>query len=421
MKLTVSRVVVFAPNWLGDAVMALPAIADIRRALPAACADHRRAAEHRAALQPGARHGRRCVRGRRRGRSCALRRPRRFSCRIRFRRRSQRGGPASPSGGAIARTGARPAHARDRAADWRPSGGVPTSASCASLGSRTDRVGRTSRCWTTCAGWARDELTWRRLGWPRAIAGPRARRGILAARSVGRQHPLRGWRARSPRTACEPSWSAVERTFRLRREIEAALEPLRGLPLLNLMGTDLPTLAGVLANCRALVSNDSGAMHLAVALGVRVTAVFGPTDERMTRPAGDAHIGVDQPGVVPALLDARVPDRSPLYARRSAWTASRRGPADAVMSPAPSGSRRPAVFLDRDGTLIEDVGYLGRVEQVQLYPWTIDGGPAVESGGPAGGGDDEPVRRGARNPDRGRDCRGAPASVVGARGGRCAN
>jgi D-glycero-D-manno-heptose 1,7-bisphosphate phosphatase len=32
---------------------------------------------------------------------------------------------------------------------------------------------------------------------------------------------------------------------------------------------------------------------------------------------------------------------------------------------------RRAVFLDRDGTLIEDVGFLGRVEQIQLYPWTI--------------------------------------------------
>ena len=30
-----------------------------------------------------------------------------------------------------------------------------------------------------------------------------------------------------------------------------------------------------------------------------------------------------------------------------------------------------AVFLDRDGTLIEEVGYLDRVERVELYPWTI--------------------------------------------------
>lgn len=32
----------------------------------------------------------------------------------------------------------------------------------------------------------------------------------------------------------------------------------------------------------------------------------------------------------------------------------------------------PAVFLDRDGTLIEDVGYLDRVARVAIYPWTID-------------------------------------------------
>jgi heptosyltransferase-2 len=71
------------------------------------------------------------------------------------------------------------------------------------------------------------------------------------------------------------------------REIEAALggDDI----ILNLMGTDLPTLAGILAACRALVSNDSGAMHLGAAIGVRVTAVFGPTDERLTRPAGDGH------------------------------------------------------------------------------------------------------------------------------------
>jgi D-glycero-D-manno-heptose 1,7-bisphosphate phosphatase len=34
--------------------------------------------------------------------------------------------------------------------------------------------------------------------------------------------------------------------------------------------------------------------------------------------------------------------------------------------------RRSAVFVDRDGTLIEEVGYLDRVERVELYPWTID-------------------------------------------------
>jgi D-glycero-D-manno-heptose 1,7-bisphosphate phosphatase len=31
-----------------------------------------------------------------------------------------------------------------------------------------------------------------------------------------------------------------------------------------------------------------------------------------------------------------------------------------------------AVFIDRDGTLIEEVGYLDRLERVDLYPWSID-------------------------------------------------
>jgi D-glycero-D-manno-heptose 1,7-bisphosphate phosphatase len=36
-------------------------------------------------------------------------------------------------------------------------------------------------------------------------------------------------------------------------------------------------------------------------------------------------------------------------------------------------AHRPgAVFLDRDGTIIEEIGYLDRVERLSLYPWSID-------------------------------------------------
>jgi len=54
---------------------------------------------------------------------------------------------------------------------------------------------------------------------------------------------------------------------------------------INLAGrTDVPRLAGVLTLCAAFVSNDSGAMHLASAVGTPVVALFGPTDERVTAP-----------------------------------------------------------------------------------------------------------------------------------------
>lgn len=52
---------------------------------------------------------------------------------------------------------------------------------------------------------------------------------------------------------------------------------------------DLPGLAGVLVHLDLLVTNDSGPMHLAAALGVPCVALFGPTDPRRTRPLGPAH------------------------------------------------------------------------------------------------------------------------------------
>ncbi|HYN08289.1 MAG TPA: HAD family hydrolase [Vicinamibacterales bacterium] len=34
--------------------------------------------------------------------------------------------------------------------------------------------------------------------------------------------------------------------------------------------------------------------------------------------------------------------------------------------------KRPAVFLDRDGTMVHDVGYLSRREDLKWFPYTID-------------------------------------------------
>jgi ADP-heptose:LPS heptosyltransferase len=38
-----------------------------------------------------------------------------------------------------------------------------------------------------------------------------------------------------------------------------------------------------------LICNDSGLMHVAVAVGTPVVAVYGPTDIRRTAPRGDEH------------------------------------------------------------------------------------------------------------------------------------
>ena len=59
--------------------------------------------------------------------------------------------------------------------------------------------------------------------------------------------------------------------------------------------SDLATLAGILGEAHAVVSNDSGAMHLAAAVGTKVVAVFGPTRDKQTSPLAS---GPDAPAPI---------------------------------------------------------------------------------------------------------------------------
>jgi lipopolysaccharide heptosyltransferase II len=54
--------------------------------------------------------------------------------------------------------------------------------------------------------------------------------------------------------------------------------------------TTLEELIDELRRCRLLLTNDTGAMHLAALLGVPVVAVFGSTEPRLTGPLGNGHI-----------------------------------------------------------------------------------------------------------------------------------
>lgn len=53
--------------------------------------------------------------------------------------------------------------------------------------------------------------------------------------------------------------------------------------------TTLDQLIGELRQCRLLLTNDTGTMHLAALLGVPVVAVFGSTEPRLTGPLGNGH------------------------------------------------------------------------------------------------------------------------------------
>lgn len=72
------------------------------------------------------------------------------------------------------------------------------------------------------------------------------------------------------------------------RPIGAAIGAGLGTGVLDAMGrTTLREAMALLLCCRRVVTNDSGPMHVAAALGVPVTAIFGPTDARVTGPVGE--------------------------------------------------------------------------------------------------------------------------------------
>jgi heptosyltransferase-2 len=105
--------------------------------------------------------------------------------------------------------------------------------------------------------------------------------------------------------------------FGLKNELDLATRIVEGInrgaagensPVVNLAGrTTLGDLCAGLKLCRVLLTNDSGPMHVAAALGTRVVALFGSTSPELTGPGlpGDARH---------QLLRANVPC-SPCYLR----------------------------------------------------------------------------------------------------------
>ena len=154
--------------------------------------------------------------------------------------------------------------------------------------------------------------------------------------------------------------------------------------------TDLPTLAALLQRTHLLLSNDTGAMHLAVAVGTPVVAIFGPTDAEGTGPLGSHSRIVREPvPCSPCLLRECPIDHRCMTTVSvgrvleaasellSVARASRRAALGASASPCGA----PAAFLDRDGTIIEDCGYLGDPDGIRLLPGAVEGLRALRRAG----------------------------------------
>jgi heptosyltransferase II len=287
----VPHLLIFAPNWLGDAVMSLPAIADLRRALGRGAIDiaarpsiaplFTRVADVNdvVVLEPRA--------GPRRGTSPTLR-DRAYGAALLLTNSFQT---------ALTAWQARIPQRWGYRADWR--GLLLTRAVMPPV----DQMHQAAYY---------QHLT-RALGFANGPLEPRLEVSAEDRRAGSELLVAAGWDQRTPLVALAPgaayggakrwppeSFAAVATTLardgirtvlvggpgdvRAGEDIERRTTYIP-ISVMTLIGrTDLPALAGVLVQCRGLVTNDSGAMHFAAALGVRVTAMFGPTDERATRP-----------------------------------------------------------------------------------------------------------------------------------------
>jgi heptosyltransferase-2 len=146
---------------------------------------------------------------------------------------------------------------------------------------------------------------------------------------------------------------------------------MRG-PAIDLAGkTSIGTFATLLRRCRVLLTNDTGAMHLAATLGVPCVALFGPTDPRLTGPRGSRHqvLHVPPPCSPCRYRDCPIDHRCMLaIGVEEAVAAAERLVAARVSTQPANGTRQRAIFLDRDGTINEEVGPLQSPELMRPVP-----------------------------------------------------
>lgn len=92
-----------------------------------------------------------------------------------------------------------------------------------------------------------------------------------------------------------------------------AVKSLMQTKAVDLTGqTPVGLLPGFLRRAAVLVTNDSGPMHIAAAVGTPVVSLFGPTDEKRTGPYGSRHIVLSHPVACRPCLSRRCNHAVPL-------------------------------------------------------------------------------------------------------------
>ncbi len=122
----------------------------------------------------------------------------------------------------------------------------------------------------------------------------------------------------------------------------------------------------LLAGLRAAVANDSGAMHLAQAAGTPVVGIFGSTAPEWTGPVGGCQETLRVPVPCAPCFSPRCPTR--VECLTGVTVDQVRGALERLLVRTEGRRGRPAVFLDRDGVLLDLVPYLRDPGRVCLAP-----------------------------------------------------
>jgi heptosyltransferase-2 len=289
------RIVIVAPNWLGDAVMALPAVADVRRAFPDGCLAVA-ARQSVADLYPlvagiddvvrlgwDGRWWRRGAFGRdvatlaMNAFDVALLLPNSFSTARMVRRagiRQRWGYAADGRSWLLTRAVPRPreeCHQGEYYQQLVAALGIANGPLEPAIAVPPATVEKARRL---LAGEGHPE------GSPIVVLAPGAAYGKAKQWIPAHVATLIDRLARERSATCVMVGSRADS-----RTGAAVRSALRGVRPIDLIGrTTLETLAGVLACANACVSNDSGAMHLAAAVGAPLVSIFGSTNERVTGP-----------------------------------------------------------------------------------------------------------------------------------------